>query len=77
MLYTAAVMACLVGEPHSYDTCQVVNANFKYPSEDICWLAVNNWLKQMYPSMQELNYEIIDAKCVEWLEMPDPKEKEL
>lgn len=76
MLYTAAIMLCLKEVDHSYQSCQIVNAEFKYVSEEQCWNAINIKLQQLikYPQIDYI-YEAVDAKCIEWLPAPESKEK--
>ena len=68
MLYTAAIMVCLIDEPRNYDTCQVINAHFKYKTEQQCWLAINGQVKYQADNMLKVGYELVDARCVGWLE---------
>lgn len=68
MLYTAAIMVCLVDEPRNYDTCQIINAHFKYQSEQQCWDAINGQVKYQGNNMLQVGYELVDAKCISWLE---------
>ena len=68
MLYTAAILVCLVGEERSYATCQVINAHFKYPNEEMCWSAMNQQLKYQGQNLLKVGYELVDAKCIDWLE---------
>ena len=70
MLFTAAVMICLQDAPKNYQTCQIVNAHFKYMSEEHCWKAINAWVAEMNDVTLKNNHLIVDAKCIEWLEAP-------
>lgn len=68
MLHTAAIMVCLVDEPKNYNTCQIINAHFKYQSEQQCWDAINGQVKYQGNNMLQVGYELVDAKCISWLE---------
>lgn len=68
MLFTAAIMVCLIDKPRSYDTCQVINAHFKYPNEEMCWGAMNAQLQYQGQNLFKVGYELVDAKCINWLE---------
>lgn len=68
MLYTAAIMFCLIDQPRSYSTCQISNAHFKYNTEEQCWLAINGQVKYQNQNMLKVGYELVDAKCIKWLE---------
>jgi len=75
MLYTAAVMFCLMDKPHTYTNCQVINAHFKYSSEEQCWSAINGQIQYQEMNLRQLGYELIDAKCISWI--PEEKKKRL
>jgi len=68
MLYTAAILVCLIGEERSYATCQVINAQFKYPNEEMCWAAMNAQVRYQGQNLLKVGYELVDAKCINWLE---------
>ena len=68
MLYTAAILVCLIDQPKTYATCQVINAQFKYPTEEACWTAVNIQLKYQYQNLLKVGYELEDARCISWLD---------
>lgn len=68
MLFTAAILVCLVDKPRGYDTCQVINAHFKYPNEEMCWTAMNTQLKYQGNNLLKVGYELVDAKCINWFE---------
>jgi hypothetical protein len=70
MLYTAAIMWCLIDKPQNYDNCQVMNGPIKLVNEDQCWLAVNAQLQVMGKIE---GYEVVDAKCIQWIKPKDPK----
>ena len=67
MLFTAAIMICLADEPRNYDNCQIINAHFKYQTEEQCWLAINGQIKYQGQNMLKAGFELVDAKCVQWL----------
>ena len=68
MLYTAAIMVCLADKPQNYENCQVINAYFKYQTEEQCWDAINGQIKYQGKNMLSVGYELVDAKCISWLE---------
>ena len=72
MLYTAAIMMCLKDVDHSYKTCQIVNGEFKFHSEEQCWSAINGKLATLleYPEIDYI-YEPAYAKCISWLPMTE------
>lgn len=79
MLYTAAMLLCLVDAPMTYETCEIMNAEFKYRSEEHCWLAINGKLKQMeeFPVFGAAGtYEVRGAQCIEWLPMEENTPKQ-
>lgn len=77
MLYTAAILVCMSGIPQSYESCQVVNANFKYRSEEQCWAAINGWVKWQNDKIEATNHYILSAKCINWFENIDSKKEKL
>lgn len=68
MLFTAAIMVCLIDEPKNYENCQIINAHFKYTSEEQCWAAINGQIKYQGQNLLQVGYELVDAKCVNWLQ---------
>ena len=68
MLYTAAIMICLIDKPRTYDNCQIINAHFKYKTEEQCWLAINGQVQYQGENMLKVGYELVDGKCIKWLE---------
>lgn len=73
MLYTAAIMVCLIDKPRTYDTCQIINAHFKYTTEEQCWSAINGQVQYQGKNMLKVGYELADAKCISWLESENLK----
>jgi|TARA_B100000035_G_scaffold271222_1_gene245940 hypothetical protein len=67
MLFTAAILVCLADKPHNYMNCQVLHAHVKYPTEERCWQAINNQAKYQEENMLKIGYELIGAKCTNWL----------
>ena len=67
MLYTAAILVCLMDQPRNYQNCQVINAYFKYTTEEQCWLAINGQVKYQAKNLLKVGYELVDAKCINWL----------
>ena len=72
-MYTAAILFCLVGEPHNYINCEVQQAHFKYHTEAQCWAAINGQLER-YGILIEPDFEPVSAKCHEWLPMKENTE---
>lgn len=75
MLYTAAIMICLVDVPQDYKSCQVINAQYKYMTEEQCWSAVNNWVQYMDNIIKSNGHELVTAKCVSWFDPPQKQNK--
>jgi len=63
MIFTAAIYFCLIGQPHTFETCQISPANVKYRSEQSCQRAVMNKVTSFYAGSISKQYEIIDLKC--------------
>lgn len=63
MIFTAAIYFCLIGEPHTFETCQLSPANVKYRTEQSCMLAVIDQVTSFYAGPLSKQYEIIDLKC--------------
>jgi hypothetical protein len=64
MIFTAAIYVCLIGEPHTYQNCEVVEGKVKFETEQQCMSVVVNKVNSLYentPIMER--YEIIDLKC--------------
>lgn len=68
MLYTAAIMVCLINEPKNYENCQIINAYFKYMTEEQCWSAINGQIEHQHENLFKMGYKLVDAKCTSWLE---------
>jgi len=70
MLYTAAILVCMTTEIQTYDTCSVINSEWKYYTENQCWASINSKIESLknYPEIGKLDkYEVVDAKCISWL----------
>lgn len=70
MLFSAIILVCLTGEPHTYQSCELVISNFKYKTEEQCWMAVlekaRSWKE--FPGIGEPGqYEPVAADCKDWL----------
>lgn len=63
MIFSAAIYLCLIGQPHSYETCELTPSNIKYRSEKSCMLDIYEQVKGFYASPVSEKYEIIDLKC--------------
>lgn len=67
MLYTATLFMCLIGEPHSYDTCDLMNADFKFRTEMECQEAIAIRINQLYEHTAIFEkYELIEINCNEF-----------
>ena len=68
-IYTAAMLWCLIGQPQSFITCEVMNSKQKFMTEEQCWATLN---AQMAKLITETDvgklYEPIDAQCFSWLD---------
>ena len=68
-IYTAAMLWCLIGQPQTFATCEVMNSKMKFMTEEQCWATLN---AQMARMLQETSlgekYEPIDAQCFNWLD---------
>ena len=68
MLYTATIVMCLLGEPHSYKTCDLMNGSYKFRTEAECQQSTINRVKNLMEYTDVFDrYEIIDNKCLEWI----------
>ena len=67
-IFTAAILWCLIGQPQSFVTCEVMNSKMKFMTEEQCWATLN---AQMAKLITETDvgklYEPVDAKCFSWL----------
>lgn len=64
MIFTAAIYVCLLGQPHSYETCEIVEGKVKFKTEQQCMSAVVQKVKSLYDTSSIMErYEIIDLKC--------------
>ena len=68
MLFTAAILICLEGLPHTYESCKVINAQYTYGSEEVCWIAINSFINTRHKEFEEMNYQVTEAKCTSWLD---------
>ena len=68
MLFTAAIMMCIKDLDPSYEKCQILNADFKYRTEEHCYSAINGKLNQMlkFPEITR-EYEPLYIQCIPWL----------
>ena len=68
-IFTAAILWCLIGQPQSFVTCEVMNSKMKFMTEEQCWATLN---AQMAKLITETDvgklYEPIDAQCLSWLD---------
>ena len=68
-IYTAAMLWCLIGQPHSFTSCEVMNSKMKFMTEEQCWATLNAQMARLLTetSLGE-KYEPVDAKCFSWLD---------
>lgn len=68
MLYTATIVMCLIGKEASYKNCDIMNAEFKYPTEEMCQKVLGSKIEIIqYQSRLLDKYEIVDVKCIQWI----------
>jgi|TARA_R100000081_G_scaffold92134_1_gene72776 predicted secreted Zn-dependent protease len=70
-MWTAAVMVCMIGAPMNFMSCHVVNANYKYMTEERCWYEINKWIGNSEPQIKKTGHRVVSAKCQGWLEQVD------
>lgn len=64
MIFTAAIYLCLINQPHSYETCEVIEGKLKFKTEQQCMNVVVQKVNSLYENTSILErYEIIDLKC--------------
>lgn len=68
-IFTAAMLWCLIGQPHSFMSCEVMNSKMKFMTEEQCWATLNAQMARLLTetSLGE-KYEPVDAKCFSWLD---------
>lgn len=66
--YTAGFLLCLIGEPQEYKNCIVYRSPNSYPTEEVCMKSLFMQRQMLWYNVNPESYEIIDVKCVEWLE---------
>tara|TARA_B100000927_G_scaffold36524_1_gene26230 strand:+ start:1022 stop:1255 length:234 start_codon:yes stop_codon:yes gene_type:complete len=68
-IFTAAMLWCLIGQPHSFASCEVMNSKMKFMTEEQCWATLNAQMARLLTetSLGE-KYEPVDAKCFNWLD---------
>ena len=68
-VYTAAMLWCLIGQPHSFTSCEVMNSQMKFMTENQCWATLNAQMAKLLTETQlGQKYEPIDAKCFSWID---------
>jgi hypothetical protein len=68
MLYTATIVMCLIGKEASYKNCDIMNAEFKYPTEELCQKILGSKIVLLQERSDLLDtYEIVDVKCTQWI----------
>lgn len=72
-MFTAAVMVCMLGQPMTYLSCDVVSNNTKYMTEDRCWYEINRWIAKNEENLKKLQFQFVSAKCTSWFDNLDPK----
>ena len=66
--YTAGFLLCLIGEPQEYKNCIVYRSPNSYPTEEVCMKSLFMQRQMLWYNIDPESYEIVDIKCVEWLE---------
>ena len=66
--YTAGFLLCLIGETHEYKNCIAYRSPNSYSTEENCMKALFAQRQMLWYSVDPELYEIIDIKCIEWLE---------
>ena len=66
--YTAGFLLCLIGEPQEYKNCIVYRSPNSYPTEETCMKSLFMQRQMLWYNINPESYEIIDIKCIEWLE---------
>ena len=68
-IYTAAMLWCLIGQPQTFTSCEIMNSKMKFMTEEQCWATLNAQMARLLTET-ELGklYEPIDAKCFNWLD---------
>lgn len=74
-MFTAAVMACMIGQPMTYLSCDIISNDVKYLTEERCWFEINRWVAANNAKLESLGYEFIKGDCQDWFAGLDPKEK--
>lgn len=73
-MFTAGIMMCLLGEPMNYVNCSVIQSDFRYPTEERCWDAINGQMA-ILPYQNHLGkFEPRYAQCVMWIQPKDDKQ---
>ena len=68
-IYTAAVVWCLIGQPQTFMSCEVMNAKQKFATEEQCWAVVNAQIARLYEKTElDTLYEPVKAQCFNWLD---------
>lgn len=68
MLYTATIVMCLIGKEANYTNCDIMNAEFKYPTEEMCQKILGSKIEIIQKQSKLLDkYEIVDVKCTQWI----------
>ena len=68
-IYTAAVVWCLIGQPQTFMSCEVMNSKQKFATEEQCWAVVNPQIARLYEKTElDTLYEPVKAKCFNWLD---------
>lgn len=64
MIFTASIFVCLLGVPHSYMTCEIMEGKIKFPTEQRCMVSIKERVDFLYKHTTLMDrYEIIDLIC--------------
>ena len=69
--FTAGIMLCLSSEDPSFETCTVYRSPVAFPTEQMCHSAVIDQIEVLPFYFDMEIYQIIDIKCINWLEELD------
>lgn len=70
-MFTAALMICLVGQPRVISNCHIINAQYKFKTEEQCWQVLNDQVKNKSNYRGMDGFEVAYAKCFDWLPMSE------
>lgn len=67
MIYTATILFCMIGQPNTFETCEIVEGKVKFRTESSCALAIIEKIDTIRATTSLLDrYEIMDIRCFKW-----------